>query len=179
MPTVLVIMADGFEEIEAFTPIDLLRRSGVEVATASLSENRHVTGRSGITAHTDTTITEAMNRSFTMVMLPGGPGVKLLRADLRVTQIVRRHAEAKAWLAAICAAPTVLLDCNLLRNCRYTAHFSVSSELPRILLDEKVVTDGQICTSRGAGTAMEFGLQLVTLMCGAEKACEIGKDICL
>ena len=92
---------------------------------------------------------------------------------------MRRHAEAKAWIAAICAAPTVLLDCDLLSNCRYTAHFSVANELPHILQDEKVVTDGQICTSRGAGTAMEFGLQLVTLLGGADKACEIGKAICL
>lgn len=179
MPTVLVIMADGFEEIEAFTPIDLLRRAGVEVITASLPENRHVTGRSGITAHTDTTLTEVINRNYTMVMLPGGAGVKHLRADPRVVQIVRRHAEAKSWVAAICAAPTVLLDCDMLSSCKYTAHFSVASELPHILQDEKVVTDGSICTSRGAGTAMEFGLQLVTLLCGNGKAAEISKAICL
>ena len=161
-------MADGFEEIEAFTPIDLLRRAGVEVTTASLLDNRHVTGRSGITAHTDTTLTEVMNRSYSMVMLPGGAGVKLLRADPRVAQIVRRHAEARSWIAAICAAPTVLLDCDLLGGCRHTAHFSVANELPHILRDEKVVTDGIICTSQGAGTSLEFGLQLVTLLCGTD-----------
>ena len=179
MPTVLVILADGFEEIEAFTPVDLLRRAGVEVTTASLSENRHVTGRSGITAHTDTTLTLALEGSFDCVLLPGGAGVKLLRADPRVPRIVNRHHAAGAWIAAICAAPAVLLDCGLLEGRRYTAHFSVAGELPSILSGEKVFTDGRICTSRGAGTALDFGLRLVSLLVSAEKEREIGEAICL
>ncbi|MFI5336827.1 MAG: DJ-1 family glyoxalase III [Opitutales bacterium] len=179
MPSALVIFADGFEEIEAFTPIDLLRRAGVEVTTASLPDNRHVTGRSGITAHTDTALAQVMDRDFELILLPGGAGVKGLRADPRVPQIVLRHYEAGAWLAAICAAPTVLLDCGLLEGKQYTAHYSVAGELPHILSAEKVVTDGKICTSRGAGTAVEFGLHLVTLLVSGDKAREIGKAICL
>ena len=104
--------------------------------------------------------------------------MKHLRADPRVAAVVRCHHEAGAWLGAICAAPTVLADGGLLAGQRYTAHYSVAAELPDILSDEKVVTAGRICTSRGAGTALEFGLELVTVLAGAEKAAEISKAIC-
>lgn len=179
MPTVIVPLADGFEEIEAFTPIDLLRRAGVTVTTTSLADNRHATGRSGITAHADTALKDLPAEPADMVFLPGGAGVKHLRADPRVRDLVLRHQAADKWVAAICAAPTVLLDCGLLAGRRYTAHFSVADELPSILAEERLVTDGRITTSRGAGTAMDFGLHLVGLLVGPEKVKEIRKAICL
>lgn len=179
MPSVLVILADGFEELEAFAPVDLLRRGGIEVTTASLSENRHATGRSGITAHAEVALSAVQGKLFDLLFLPGGAGVKLLRADPRVREIVLQHQAAGRWLAAICAAPTVLHDCGLLAGKRYTAHFSVGNELPAILLDERVVTDGRIVTSRGAGTAVEFGLHLVALLVSPDKSTEISKAICL
>jgi 4-methyl-5(b-hydroxyethyl)-thiazole monophosphate biosynthesis len=179
MPSVLVILADGFEEIEAFAPVDLLRRADVEVVTASLNENRHPTGRSGITAHADCALSALAGRVFDLLFLPGGAGVKNLRADPRVREIVLQHAAAARWLAAICAAPTVLNDCGLLAGKRYTAHFSVAGELPAILADERIVTDGHLTTSRGAGTAVEFGLHLVSLLTGPAKSADIGKAICL
>lgn len=179
MSTVLVLLADGFEEIEAFAPVDLLRRAGIEVTVASLSENRHATGRSGITAHADAALSAVQARDFDLVFLPGGAGVKNLRADARVLEIVRRQHAAGRWLAAICAAPTVLNDAGLLSGRRYTAHFSVAGELPAILASERIVTDGKITTSRGAGTAVEFGLHLVALLGSADKAAEISKAICL
>jgi 4-methyl-5(b-hydroxyethyl)-thiazole monophosphate biosynthesis len=179
MPTVLVILADGFEEIEAFAPIDLLRRAGIEVTTASLPDNRHVTGRCGVTIHADTAVSQLGPAVFDLLFLPGGPGVKNLRSDPRVSEIVRRHHQHDRWLAAICAAPTVLHDAGLLAGRRYTAHFSVAGELADIRVDERVVTDGKITTSRGAGTALEFGLHLVALLTSAEKAREISKAICL
>lgn len=179
MPSVLVLFADGFEEIEAFAPIDVLRRAGVEVTTASLPDNRHVTGRSQIVAHTDTTLGLVGAQLFDLLFLPGGAGVKNLRADPRVPECVRAHHRADRWLAAICAAPTVLNDCNLLAGRRYTAHFSVAGELPAIMADERIVTDGKITTSRGAGTALEFGLHLVGLLVSPDKAKEISKAICL
>lgn len=110
---------------------------------------------------------------------PGGAGLKLLRTDPRVRACVLAHHAADRWLAAICAAPAVLHDYGLLPNSRYTAHFSVAAELPAILADERIVTDGKITTSRGAGTAVEFGLHLVTLLVSAIKAGEISKAICL
>lgn len=179
MPSVLVILADGFEELEAFAPVDLLRRGGIEVTVASLNENRHATGRSGITAHADAALSAVQGKRFDLVFLPGGAGVKLLRADPRVREIVLQHHAAGCWLAAICAAPTVLHDCGLLAGRRYTAHFSVADELPAILLDERVVTDGNITTSRGAGTAVDFGLHLVSLLVSPAKSAEISKAICL
>jgi 4-methyl-5(b-hydroxyethyl)-thiazole monophosphate biosynthesis len=179
MPTVLVPLADGFEEIEAFAPVDLLRRAGVEVIVASLNDNRHATGRSGITAHADVALSALAGRTFDLVFLPGGAGVKHLRADPRVGEIVRAQHSAGRWLAAICAAPTVLHDAGLLAGRRYTAHYSVADELPAILAGERIVTDGKITTSRGAGTAMEFGLHLVALLTSADKAQEISKAICL
>lgn len=178
MPTVLVPLAEGFEEIEAFAPIDLLRRAGVEVTTAALGHELSVTGRSGISAQADTTLAAVLGRDFDLLFLPGGAGVKHLRADPRVGEIVLRQHAAGRWLAAICAAPAVLHDRGLLVGRRYTAHFSVANELPAILAHEKVVTDGKITTSRGAGTAIEFGLHLVALLSGPEKAVDISKAIC-
>jgi 4-methyl-5(b-hydroxyethyl)-thiazole monophosphate biosynthesis len=178
MPTVLAILADGFEEIEAVTPIDLLRRAGAEVTVAALTEGIHVTGRSGLTCHADTPLNAVLARDFDWIFLPGGPGVKQLRADARVRELVLRQAAAGRGLAAICAAPAVLHDAGLLAGRRYTAHFSVAHELPDLRADERTVTDGRLLTSRGAGTALDFGLRLVELVFSAEKAVEIAHSIC-
>jgi 4-methyl-5(b-hydroxyethyl)-thiazole monophosphate biosynthesis len=178
MPTVLVPLAEGFEEIEVVTPIDLLRRAGVEVITATLGDGIHVTGRSGITVHADTTLGAVLEHDFDLLFLPGGAGVKHLRADARIRDLVMRQHRSGRWLAAICAAPAVLNDCGLLVGRRYTAHYSVSQELPGILSEERVVTDGNITTSRGAGTGVDFGLHLVALLTSPAKSSEISKAIC-
>jgi protein deglycase len=181
MPTVLAILAEGFEEIEATTPIDLLRRAGAEVTVAALGEGIHVTGRAGITLHADTTLAALQSatppRAFDCLFLPGGPGVKHLRADPRVRALVLRQNEAGRWLAAICAAPAVLHDAGLLQGKRYTAHFSVANELPSILADERVVTDGHLLTSRGAGTALDFGLLLVEKLFSPDKSREVARAV--
>jgi protein deglycase len=178
MPTVLAILADGFEEIEAVTPIDLLRRAGAEVTLAGAGEGIHVTGRSGVTLHADTTLTAVEATTFDCIFLPGGPGVKNLRADPRVQAAVLRHQRSDKWIAAICAAPTVLHDAGLLAGRRYTAHPSVAGELTAILADERVVADGRILTSRGAGTALDFGLLLVEKLFGREKSEEVARSVC-
>ena len=178
MPTVLVILAEGFEEVEAITPIDLLRRAGAEVTVASLAEGIHVCGKNGITVHADTALSAVEARDFDCVFLPGGPGVKHLRADPRIRAIILRHHAANRHVTAICAAPTVLHDAGLLKNRRYTAHFSVASELPKIDTNARVVIDGKIATSRGAGTALDFGLALVELLFSQERAEEVGRSIC-
>ena len=177
MPHVLAILATGFEEIETVTPIDLLRRSGVEVVVAALSEDLLVTGRSGLTLRADTTLAAVGNRAFDCVFLPGGPGVALLRADPRMRPLVIRQHAAGGWLAAICAAPTVLHDAGLLADRRYTAHFSVAHELPAILAHERTVCDGQLLTSRGAGTSLDFALLLVEKLVSPAKSQEISAAI--
>ena len=180
MPTVLVILPESFEEIEAVTPIDLLRRADVDVTVASLGSDVNVTGRCGLTLRAETTLAAVPeDRSFDLLFLPGGPGVKHLRSDPRVPKRVREQADSGCWLAAICAAPTVLHDAGLLAGRRYTAHFSVKDELTAILADEPVVVDGRIITSRGAGTALAFGLTLVEKLLSADKAKEVSRAICV
>jgi protein deglycase len=178
MPTVLTILAEGFEEVEAITPIDLLRRAGAEVTLASVGDGIHVTGRSGVTMHADMMLSMVETKDFDCVFLPGGPGVKHLRSDPRVRSIILRQAKSHRWLAAICAAPTVLNDAGLLTGRRYTAHFSVASELPAILTDQRVVVDDHLLTSRGAGTALDFGLLLVEKLFSAEHAAQVSRSIC-
>jgi 4-methyl-5(b-hydroxyethyl)-thiazole monophosphate biosynthesis len=176
-PTVLVILAEGFEEIEAVTPIDLLRRAGAVVTVASLAAGIHVAGRSAIILHADLPLDGVTESHFDCVVLPGGPGVQKLREDARVLEIVKRQNEVKGWLAAICAAPLVLNTCGILEGKRYTAHFSVAAELPGALLDERVVQDGHLITSRGAGTALDFGLKLVEVLFTEKRAVEIAGSI--
>lgn len=178
MPTVLAILAEGFEEVELITPVDLLRRAGAEVTLASLAPGIHVTGRCGVTLHADTPLAAVEGNTYDCLFLPGGPGVARLRADARAAALARRHHAAGKWVAAICAAPTVLNDAGLLKGRRYTAHFSVASELPEIRSGERVVEDGTVLTSRGAGTALEFGLALVAKLFSPEKALEIGRSVC-
>jgi protein deglycase len=176
-PSVLVILARGFEEIEAVTPIDLLRRAGASVTVASIEEGIHVTGRSGLTIHADTVLAAVEETNFDCVVLPGGPGVSRLRADARVGAIVRKQAARDGWIAAICAAPVLLKDAGILAAKRHTAHFSVSAELPEARLDERVVTDGKLITSRGAGTSLDFGLVLVEALFSRDLAMEIARSI--
>ena len=178
MPTVLAILPEGFEELEAVAPIDLLRRAGIEVIIAALGETLRVTGRNGITLHANTTLASIGDRLFDLLFLPGGPGVKLLRDDPRVSAAVLAHHTADRWIAAICAAPTVLHDAGLLVKRRYTAHFSVANELPNILADERTVADGRLLTSRGAGTAIDFGLLLVEKLTSPEQARDVSQSIC-
>jgi protein deglycase len=179
MAHVLVILPEGFEEVEAITPVDLWRRAGLEVTTAALGDTMHATGRSGITIHADTTLA-AMPADTTpdALFLPGGPGVKHLRADARVRERVQAQATAGRWLFAICAAPTVLHDAGLLAGRRYTAHHSVQDELPELRANEPVVVDGRLITSRGAGTALPFALETIRQLLGADKANEIAASIC-
>jgi 4-methyl-5(b-hydroxyethyl)-thiazole monophosphate biosynthesis len=177
-PTVLVILAEGFEEAEAITPVDILRRAGAKVTLAALSDGIHVTGRNGLTVHADTTLAAAESSPFDCILLPGGPGVVQMRADQRVIAIVKRQNDAGGWIAAICAAPVVLLDAGALAGRRFTAHPSVTGELPPIVPGERVVVDGRLLTSRGAGTALDFGMSLVENLVSREKAAEIAKTIC-
>ena len=178
MPTVLAILADGFEEIEAITPIDMLRRAGVEVTIAAIGEGIHVTGKVGLIMHADVALTTVGERVFDCVFLPGGQGVALLRQSVLVREIVQRQNDATRLIAVICAAPLVLLDAGVLHSRRYTAHFSTADEFPDILVNERVVTEGHIITSRGAGTALDFGFSMVENLCGRDISQKVAQSIC-
>jgi protein deglycase len=177
-PTVLVILAEGFEEMEAVTPVDLLRRAGAVVTVASLEPGIHVTGRNGVTLHADTNLDAVGNAPFDCVLLPGGPGVGHLLTDARVLERLQQQAGANGWIAAICAAPLVVNAAGLLKGLRYTAHLSVSAELPALLAGERAVADGRLITSRGAGTSLDFGLLIIAKLFSPEMAAEVALSIC-
>jgi protein deglycase len=173
----LCLMAPGFEEIEAIAPVDLLRRAGVEVVLASLTGEIGVTGRCGVTLQADAALAAVEGQQFDLLLIPGGPGVSALRADGRPARLAQAFAAVGKPVAAICAAPTVLKDAKLLAGRRFTAHFSVRDELPEALASERVVEDGPLVTSRGAGTAIEFGLALVRRLMGEQKASDVAQAI--
>lgn len=175
--TVLVPLVAGFEEIETVTPVDLLRRAGAVVTLASLTGEPLVEGSRGMTLKADAALADVANLPYSLVLIPGGPGVAALRRDGRPAAIARGRHDAGALVAAICAAPTVLADAGLLAGRRHTSHFSVHGELPRSEASEAVVSDGRILTSRGAGTALPFGLALVRALFGPEEEAELARRI--
>ncbi|MCC5805235.1 MAG: DJ-1/PfpI family protein [Opitutales bacterium] len=180
MPKALVFLTNGFEEMETVAPVDFLRRAGVEVTLAAVGQGNdlHATGRNKMVLRADTTLADAAEDTYDLVVVPGGPGHAALRVNEAVLGIIRRHAQAGAYVAAICAGPTVLLSAGVLEGRAYTAHFSVAEELPG-LRDDSVVQDGKIITSRGAGTAHTFALALVEAVCGKEAAQKVAAATCL
>lgn len=178
MKTALLILAEGFEEIEAVAAIDVLRRADIQCVTAAHGDNKFVTGKTGIQVVADEHLEEAIRERYDLVVFPGGPGVRHLRKDPAVLHLAKNQFEQKRLIGAICAGPTILHDAGLLNGCRYTAHPSVANELADIIDTEPVVQDGLIITSRGAGTAVEFSLKLVAALEGNEKADQIRRQIC-
>jgi 4-methyl-5(b-hydroxyethyl)-thiazole monophosphate biosynthesis len=176
MASVLVPLAQGCEELEAVTIIDLLRRAGIEVITASLSEGPLKASR-GTMLLADMTLDEALNRDYDMVALPGGlPGADHLNDDARIQQLLQSMAKANKYTAAICAAPKVLATAGLLEGKRATSFPGVLEKLalPATQLETSVVVqDGHVITSRGPGTAMDFALYLIELLVGKTKRDEV------
>jgi protein deglycase len=174
---VLCVLGAGFEEIETVAPVDLLRRAGVEVVVASVSGAALVTGRCQISLKADASLSDVDPTTFDLLLIPGGPGVKGLRSDGRPARLAAAFVASGRPVAAICAAPTILADAGVLVGKRFTAHSSVSDELPDALRLERVVEDGLVITSRGAGTAVDFGLALVARLCGKAVADDVAHAI--
>lgn len=172
MATVLVPLAQGMEELEAVTVIDLLRRAGIEVVTAGLDAGP-VKGSRGTVLLPDTTLDTALQREYDMLVLPGGqPGATHLEQDPRIIALVKKMAEDNRFTAAICAAPKVLARAGVLEGKRATSFPGAldPAQWPRVQLENRaVVTDGKVITSRGPGTAMDFALELIGLLAGKEK----------
>ncbi len=179
MKRVLCLLADGFEEIEALAPVDLLKRAGAEITLASLTKVLAVTGRSGVQVQADVRLEDIPAPDFDLLIIPGGPGVQAMREDGRSAKLAKSQFEAGRLVAAICAAPLVLQDAGLLSGVRFTAHFSTQEELPGALSQERVVEDGLLITARGAGTALDFGLALVRRLYSQANSDEIAKSIML
>lgn len=168
-------LAEGFEEIEAITPIDLLRRAGVEVTSVGVT-GKEVTGAHSITVEADITIDDfEVGDDIEMIILPGGnPGYKNLESNNKVKQAIDYCFYNKRYVGAICAAPSILGRFGLLNGLRATVYPGMEDELIGAKYEkQEVVKDGYVITSRGAGTAIPFSAELITVMVNKEKAKEI------
>ncbi|RTZ61543.1 MAG: DJ-1 family protein [Gammaproteobacteria bacterium] len=173
-PRVLVPLAEGFEELEAVTIIDLLRRAGVEVVSAGLQPGP-VRGSRGTVILPDDVLDNVIQQEFDMIALPGGlPGADHLNNDPRLRQKLQDMARNNRTVAAICAAPKVLASAGLLNGRKATSYTGALDDAAGVeLLNEPVVADGNIVTSRGPGTAMDFALALIEQLLGPEKRMEV------
>jgi protein deglycase len=180
MASVLVPLAQGCEELEAVTIIDLLRRAGIEVVSAGLTPGP-VTGSRGTVLVPDTTLDEAGARDYDMIVLPGGqPGATHLEQDPRIRMLLKGQAAAGRYNAAICAAPRVLAAAGLLDGKEATGYPGAldPKSFPRVrITGRSVVRDGRIITSRGPGTAMDFALELIEILAGPEKRAEVERPL--
>lgn len=171
MAKVLVPLAQGCEELEAVTIIDILRRAGIDVVAAGLAAGP-VRASRGTVLLPDTTLDEVLQQSFDLVVLPGGmPGSEHLKNDARLIALLQRTAAAGKHVAAICAAPMALHAAGLLQGKQATSYPGVLDQLPGThrYSSDAVVTDGKVVTSRGPGTAMDFALTLVELLVGKQQ----------
>lgn len=180
MKRVLMPLAAGFEEIEAITTVDLLRRAGVQVVIAALGA-RSVEGSHRIRVEADALLDDVGHEPFDMLVLPGGePGATALRDDPRVRELLLRYAGQGKPVAAICAAPKVLAAAGLLDGRRATSYPGYLDEAPApgmTYLAQAVVVDGALITSRGPGTAMDFALTLIEVLHGPEARHEVEEPL--
>ncbi|MBU0681809.1 MAG: DJ-1/PfpI family protein [Proteobacteria bacterium] len=179
MKTALILLASGFEETEAVTIIDVLRRGKVAVTSASLGDQL-VKGAHGIQVMADTALSEVAERLFDVVILPGGMGgTENLLASEAVGMLLKRHAEQGRIVSAICAAPLVLEKAGLLVGKTATIYPGLDDKLCSAaqVSGASVVEDAKIITSRGPGTAMEFALLLVARLEGKAKADQVAAGL--
>jgi len=176
---VLVPLANGFEETEAVTVVDILRRGAIEVVTAGL-EPGPITGRSNITVTPDKSLDEALTGpAFDAIVLPGGlPGAEILRDDPRVIDALSMILDQGGLAGAICAAPIALDRAGVLGGRTYTSHPSFEGELPTEgYSQERVAKSKRVITSRGPGTAMEFAFELLRELGGDDAVREVNQGV--
>ncbi|WP_428264481.1 DJ-1 family glyoxalase III [Haliangium sp.] len=168
--SVLVPLLDGFEEIEAVTIIDVLRRAGVEVVVAGV-EPGPVRGSHDIELTAEVALSEVDPAPLAMIALPGGmPGAAKLREHPEVQRLIRAVDQREGFVAALCAAPIALAPSGVLAGKLVTSYPGVEDQLTGAeVVTDRVVVDGRVVTSRGPGTALEFALTLVGLLAGADK----------
>ena len=174
MPKVLVPLAQGCEEIEAVTVIDILRRAGITVVSAGL-DDQPVRASRGVTLVPDTTLDAALQHGFDMIVLPGGqPGTNNLKADQRIIELLQKMSRQGKYVTAICAAPSVLAGAGLLDGKQATGFPGSLDPYPQVMQQRTAVAeDNKLITSRGPGTAMDFALTLVERLAGKAKRQEV------
>ena len=176
---VLVFLVNGFEEIEAMAPIDLLRRAGIIVDTVSINEDNQVTSSRKITVLTDKTIDEINFENYEMIVIPGGPGTENYMKSEKLLEKLKEFSINRK-LGAICAAPTILSALGILEGKQAICFPACEPDLVKdgaIIVNQDVVKDNNIITSRGAGTAIDFSLALIEELLGKNKSHEIRKEI--
>ena len=173
MAKAALFVIDGFEETEAITTVDILRRGEVEVTTVSLTGKEMVNGKHGITIHADTTFEKACGEEFDMLVIPGGT-VDYTKHD-GLLNMVKRYDGEKKYLAAICAAPAVFGKAGILHGKKAVCYPGMESWLDGAVIGENIVeTDGHITTSKGPATTMFFALKLVEILKGKDVAQKVG-----
>ena len=168
---IYMFIAEGFEEIEALCPLDLMRRAGLEVKTVGVG-GASVTGAHGITVNTDLTDKDTLDKNAEMIFLPGGmPGtLNLAASDVVRTAILNAHKNG-SYIAAICAAPSILGDMGLLHGKNAVCYPGFEERLTGAnVCYDKVVLDGKLLTARGMGAALDMGLKIVEIFCGKTAA---------
>lgn len=180
MKKAVIMLADGFEEVEAITVIDLLRRAGVGADTVSVMENRNqIEGAHGITVHADMEMDDVDFKDYDIIILPGGmPGTDNLDACEELCDNIVEFNNENKLLAAICAAPKVFGRLGILNGKKATCFPGFEEDLlgAKVLVGN-VVVDKNIITSRGMGTALEFGLKLVAILVGEGEATQLASTI--
>lgn len=176
---VTVFLAEGFEEIEALTVVDLLRRAKIATDMVTIGDNKQVTGSHGITVMADKLLQEVDFEQTKMIVLPGGmPGTTNLEACEALIQQVDRFYEQRKYLAAICAAPSILGHRGYLQGIRACSYPSMESHLKGAdITQNPVEVSGHVITSRGMGTAIAFGLALIEVLQGEQAAQEMAQTI--
>ena len=172
---IYVFLADGFEEIEALFPVDLMRRAGLPVTTVGIGK-KEITGSHGITVSADICDENITLEQIDLIFLPGGmPGTKNLNESATVRRAVDAALEQNAYIAAICAAPMILGERGLLNGKRAVCYPSFEKYLLGATASEdaRLVTDGKIITAKGMGVACDLGLEIVKIFCGEKKADEL------
>lgn len=179
MKQVSIFLADGFEEIEALTVVDLLRRAGIQIDMVSVTGKKEVTGAHQISVKADVLFEETDFSGQDMLVLPGGmPGTDHLREHEGLTELLKQFYKEGRFVAAICAAPSVLGGLGFLEGRKACCYPSFEEKLIGAeVVFTPVVRDGTVITSRGLGTAIEFAKELIAALYGREKAEEVGKSI--
>ena len=175
-----LFLADGFEEMEAITPIDVLRRAEIEVVSVSISDRQVVVGAHGISILADALFVEQNFEDATVLILPGGmPGTKHLEAHQGLKKLLEQHTLQGRMIAAICAAPSILGNMNLLKGKEAVCYPGFEPQLLGATLSEaKVVQSGSIITAKGAGVALDFSLKIVESLKGVAVADRIAGLMC-
>ncbi len=172
----MIILADGFEELEAIAVIDILRRARIKVVVTGL-DHSEVTSTRGITILADSTLQDEDDHEFDVIILPGGePGATHLQQSDRLTTLLTRQYQSNKWIAAICSAPRILAGLGILENRRATSFPNAAPYMTGCVYETKpVVVDGPIITARGPAVAIRFGLTIVEKLVGRSVANDIKK----